>query len=61
MPMSADEFVAELVRVVPEVQVVVTEHLQDNDELLLHLVIADLRRYAIQAFKKGHADVLGKR
>jgi hypothetical protein len=32
---------------------VVTEHLEDNDELLLHLLTADLRRYAIEAFQAG--------
>lgn len=39
-------------------QTVVLEHLEDNDGLLLHLLTADLRRYATEAFDSGRSDVL---
>jgi hypothetical protein len=47
-------------REVPETQPVVDEHLEDNDGLLLHLLTADLRRYAIQSFDFGKGDVLDR-
>jgi hypothetical protein len=34
------------------------EHLEDNEGVLLHLLSADLRRYAIKAFDTGRTDVL---
>lgn len=58
MVMTAEDFLAALDREVPEVQPVVREHFGDNDELLLHLLTADLRRYAIEAFNVGNSDVL---
>ncbi len=39
-------------------QTVVLEHREDNDGLLLHLLTADLRRYATEAFDSGRSDVL---
>jgi hypothetical protein len=61
VPKSTDHFVAEVLHEVPEVQAVVREHLEDNDgEPLLHLLIADLRRYALQAFDAKESDVLGR-
>jgi hypothetical protein len=56
--MTTQGFVARLERDVPEVQQIVREHLQDNDELLLHLLTADLRRFAIEAHRSGDAEVL---
>ena len=34
------------------------EHVKDYDELLLYLLTADLRRYAIDIFTSGQSDVL---
>lgn len=56
--MTADEVVAALATEVPEVQPIVDEHLRDNDELLLHLLTCDLRRYAVEAFESGQTEVL---
>jgi len=36
----------------------VREHVKDYDELLLYLLTADLRRYAIDIFTSGQSDVL---
>jgi hypothetical protein len=58
--MTADDFVAALLNDVPEVQPIVREHMEDNDELLLHLLTAGLRRYAMQAFDSGDSDALGR-
>lgn len=56
--MAAQDLLAELERDVPEVQRLVGEHLQDYGELLLHLLAADLLRYAIEAFDLGQTDVV---
>jgi hypothetical protein len=46
--MTPNEFVERVTANVPEAEAIIREHLEDNDgELLLHLVIADLRRLAI--------------
>jgi hypothetical protein len=58
--MTATDFLDALARNVPESQPVVVEHLEDNDELLLHLLTADLRRFAIQSFDTGQNDVLDR-
>jgi hypothetical protein len=34
------------------------DHLEANDGLLLHLLTADLRRFAVQSFDAGPRDVL---
>ena len=56
--LTAEGFLAELDKIVPEVQAVVAEHAEDNGELLLHLLIADLRRFAADAFQESPTDVL---
>ncbi len=58
--MTADDFLAALAIEVPETQQVVKDHLKDNGQLLLHLLTADLRRSAIDAFASGHPEVLGR-
>ena len=58
--MTAHDFLSVLTSKVPETQHLVTEHLAHNDELLLHLLTADLLRYAIEEFDSGHGDKLGK-
>ncbi|MFC5177764.1 DUF7674 family protein [Nocardioides taihuensis] len=58
MPMTATYFLDALARDVPECQAVVVEHLEDNDGLLLHLLTAHLRRFAIQSFETGQRDIL---
>lgn len=57
--MTADEFVAHLLARCPETQPIVTEHLADfENEILLHLLIADVRRFAIAAFVDDEIDLL---
>jgi hypothetical protein len=51
--MAAMDFVDTLAREVPETESLVDEHIRDNDNLLLHLPTADLRRYAIVASRSG--------
>lgn len=58
--MTATDFLDALARDVPETQPVVVEHLEDNDGLLLHLLTADLRRFAIQSFDSGQNDVVDR-
>lgn len=58
MAMTSADFVDALGTDVPECQPVVAEHLEDNDGLLLHLLTADLQRFAVQSFEGGQRDVL---
>jgi hypothetical protein len=59
MPISEPQFVASVVAAVPEAQQVVEKHLVDQEgELLLHLLMADLMRLAIASFEQGDADLL---
>lgn len=57
--LTKEDFVAHLVATCPEVQSIVVEHRDEfNDEVLLHLVIADVLRFAIAAFEAGDREVL---
>ena len=60
MALTATDLLDTLAAEVPETQPVVGQHLQDNGGLLLHLLTADLRRYAIQSFEAGQRDVVGR-
>ena len=51
--MTAEGFLSALASEVPEAQPVLRGHLEDNDELLLQVLTADLRRYAIDIFTSG--------
>jgi hypothetical protein len=44
--MTPPDFVAQVRAADPRLSAVVEEHLADNDQLLLHLLVADLRREA---------------
>jgi hypothetical protein len=54
VPESLDgsAFVALLAKDAPELHATISEHYADNDELLLHLLLADVLRYAAAAFKR---------
>ena len=56
VPMTQENFAHELVAAVPVAQVTVDEHLRDNDELLLHLLMADLLRLAVDAYRANDND-----
>ena len=59
MPMTEQQFVEQLVVEVPEAKVVVKEHLLDQEgELLFHLLMADLLRFSVRAFEDAESDVL---
>lgn len=60
MAMSSHDFLVELSLNVPESHEVVAEHLEYNEELLLHLRVADLRRMAIGMFERGESDSLAR-
>jgi hypothetical protein len=52
-------FVEQLLAEVPEAGGVVSDHLSDqNGELLLHVLMADLLRFTVQAFHAGQSDVV---
>jgi hypothetical protein len=59
MTITRATFVDELQAAVPEVGPVVSEHLDDQGgELLLHLLMADLLRYAAAGFHAGDQEVV---
>jgi len=50
--MTAQEFVDRLVVAVPETRDLVAEHLEDQSgELLLHVMMADLLRFAVAQYR----------
>lgn len=58
MPLTASEFVASLSAQVPETAATINEHLADNGELLLHVLVGDLRLLAIDWFRTDQTDAL---
>lgn len=58
--MDADAFVQELLTKVPEAGLVLDQHLRDNDELLLHLFVGDLRLTCEAAWSAGNHEVLSR-
>jgi hypothetical protein len=56
---TASDFVADVTAAVPGTQPLLAEHLDDQSgELLLHLFVADLLRFAIASFEQGDSDRL---
>lgn len=56
--MTPEAFVDQLRAEVPEAGALVDAHLDEYDELLLHLLVADLRRVLTQAFRDGNVDLV---
>jgi hypothetical protein len=54
------DFVDELKRAVPESDDLVAEHLADNGELLLHLLMSDLLRMTVSTFHEGQPAVAAR-
>ena len=54
---TRDGFLAALNNAIPESAGIVEEHLYDNDELLLHLLMSDLLRMTVDAFQAGQVEV----
>jgi hypothetical protein len=57
---SGGEFVTLLVTRVPEAQPLVDEHLRDNDDLLLHLLLADLARFCYAAHQRSDRSLVDR-
>lgn len=53
-------FVDLLISSVPELEPVAREHLEDNDELLPHLLVSDTLLFAERAFADKEFEVLGR-
>jgi hypothetical protein len=61
VPLVAQEFPERLVDAVPEAGAIVEEHLNDQDgELLLHLLVADIRRFVLAAHERGDEELTGR-
>jgi Barstar (barnase inhibitor) len=52
--MSAEAFLHDLLRAVPELKPVLDEHLAANDTLLPHVMMADMTRFAVSAIVDLH-------
>ncbi|EGR0752212.1 hypothetical protein D8T32_14895 [Vibrio vulnificus] len=58
---SSASFILQLIEVVPELRVVYDEHIADYDELLEHVFMADVTRFAECLFaQKSHSDTLSR-
>jgi hypothetical protein len=58
--LTTGEFVAHLVETCPELRPCLEEHLRDNGEVLLHLLVADVLRFAISKFEESSEDDLAR-
>lgn len=54
---TRDTFVNELKEAVPESEDLVAQHLTDNDELLLHLLMGELLRLTVSKFSHGRTGI----
>jgi hypothetical protein len=54
---TRDAFLDDLKAAVPESSELVAEHLADNEELLLHLLVADLLRLTVDTFSDGRTGI----
>ena len=56
--MTRGRFVVDLLAALPEAASVLAEHLDDQEnDLLLHLLVADLRRLILDAWSQSRADL----
>ncbi len=55
-----DQAAAELLEDVPEFREQYEEHLRDNGELLLHLLVADLARFVVSAQRAGDLELVDR-
>lgn len=55
--MTPPDFVTQVRAADPRLSAVVEEHLADNDQLLLHLLVADLRREVEAAHAAGDVEL----
>jgi hypothetical protein len=55
-----NQVAAELVGEVPEFRAQYEEHLRDNDELLLHLLVADFARFVVAAMRADDLEVVDR-
>lgn len=58
--MRADTFIEKLVQKVPELKGVYKEHLSDNDNVLPHVLMGDVTRFAIAATLAGNREMLSR-
>lgn len=59
--MTEEDFVQGLVGAVPEVSGLIAEHRRDQfGELLLHVLVADVRRFVLGAFERNESDLVAR-
>lgn len=60
MTIGTTEFASGLVRAVPELEPMLTEHLEYYEELLLHLLMSDIREDCVSRYRSGGDDRLDR-
>lgn len=60
MPLTADDFVVELRRLVPGADALIDEHQSFYGDVMLHVLVADLRRMALRWFESSDAEALAR-
>lgn len=60
VPLDSESFVDLLLSEVPEVGELVAEHVADHDEVLLHVLTAQVRDLAISEFVRGDRAVAAR-
>ena len=58
--MQYETITNELVSEVPEFENSIREHVETLDELLPHVLFGDFTRFAIDAWRSGNSDLLGR-
>ena len=59
--LSYDGVVGSVVEAVPELREALAEHLQDNDEILPHVLFGcDLVPFVLAAWEAGNAEIVGR-
>lgn len=61
VPLTRETFVVGLLNAVPEARGIVGEHTDDFDgDVLLHLLVADVRRFTLSAWERGDEAVTAR-
>jgi len=58
--MCNEDFVYELGTQVPELQPIISDHLEYFEELLIHLLMSDILRFATEQFGQSSTDVASR-
>lgn len=55
-----DNFVQSLLAAVPETREIHQLHLENNDEILPHVLLGDVTRFVIDTYRRSNTELLGR-